>query len=472
MSAPSPAVAVSLPRRFGYALGGVAEGVKSTGFDLFVLFYYNQLLGVSGSLCGIALAFSLIVEGVVNPLVGSFSDSLRSRFGRRHPFMIAAAIPFGLCFWLLLSPPDLGEGGLFVWLAVFAMLSRTLLTVFQVPYLALGAELATDSIGRTQMYAWRQVAEGAGMFGASLLAFGLFFTELQGGRSNPDSYASFGATVGGIGAAFMLLAAWCTRSAIATLPGPGPMQRISIRSIVRDMRSALSNRSFQVLMGFALLTYVAIGLANSYNLYIYEFFWGLNSTDLLSINSAWPIGILVGAALTTTLHRFLEKRTVLVIGAAGWALGQLVPVSLRYFELLPMGGGADIAWFLTIVKFAQGLFIAQALVSIGSMIGDIADEQALIRAERQEGVFFGFFQFFKRVNGGIGGLIAGAGLDLIAWPAGQAGPEAERNVNGLAFFYGPVTTALAVMGMALLIFYRLNRSRAAAIHAEVQRRQV
>jgi GPH family glycoside/pentoside/hexuronide:cation symporter len=465
--------ASSLRQSARYAVGGAPEGLKSAVFDLFVLFYYNQLLGLPGTWAGLALAFSLIVEASVNPLIGAWSDGLRSKWGRRHPFMIFAAVPFGLSFFLLLSPPALGDMMLAIWLGLFAMLSRTLLTVFQVPYLALGAELANDSVGRTRFFAARQVVEGAGMFAGSYLAFNFFFTDANGGRGNVELYSPFAATIGVLAASFMIASAYLTRKSIPDLAQPAPTQRLGFKSTVRNLKRALANRSFLALMAFSLVTWIAIGSANAFNLYIYEFFWRLDTSKLLWLNSAWPVGILIGATLTTYFHRHFEKRAVLFVGAAGWALGQLIPVSLRLSGLIEADGSAAVGYGLIAVKFLQGVLIAQALVSIGSMIGDIADEQALRHGERQEGVFFGFFQFFKRFNGGLGGLVAGAGLDFVGWSgaAAKGGADAPADaVAGLGYFYGPFAAAMVLIGLCCLAFYRISASRHRDIVAELEAR--
>ena len=104
---------LALSTKAYYGIGQFAEGLKNTSFGLFVLFYYNQVLGVSGTLCGLALGIALIFDALSDPLAGSISDNWRSRLGRRHPFMYAAAIPLALFFYALFSPPELEEIGLF-----------------------------------------------------------------------------------------------------------------------------------------------------------------------------------------------------------------------------------------------------------------------------------------------------------------------------------------------------------------------
>ena len=86
---------------FSFGFGQLAEAIKNSGFNVFLLFYYNQVLGVSATLTSVALAIALMFDAVSDPLVGSFSDKLRTRFGRRHPLILMAALPSGAEFLLL-----------------------------------------------------------------------------------------------------------------------------------------------------------------------------------------------------------------------------------------------------------------------------------------------------------------------------------------------------------------------------------
>ena len=86
---------LKLPVMASYGFGQVAEAMVTVGFNTFMLYYYNQVLGVSGTITGAALALSIVVDAVVDPMAGALYDSLRSRWGRRHPFIALSAIPLG-----------------------------------------------------------------------------------------------------------------------------------------------------------------------------------------------------------------------------------------------------------------------------------------------------------------------------------------------------------------------------------------
>jgi Na+/melibiose symporter-like transporter len=107
--------ALRVHTKISYGIGQLGEGIKNSSFELFLFFYYNQVLGVSATLAGAATLVALAIDAVFDPVAGSISDSFRSRWGRRHPFMYAGAVPFGLMFYLLFAPPaGLSELGLFL----------------------------------------------------------------------------------------------------------------------------------------------------------------------------------------------------------------------------------------------------------------------------------------------------------------------------------------------------------------------
>ena len=147
---------ISLHNRLLYSSGIVSHALKEAAMGVFVLFYYKQVLGLSGTLTGLAIGISIIWDGINDPLVGAWSDRLRSRIGRRHPLMIAAVIPMAAGFVMLYGPPGSvlsDQGLLFTWLLISMLLVRTALSFFMVPYLALGAEITEDYHERTQLTA-------------------------------------------------------------------------------------------------------------------------------------------------------------------------------------------------------------------------------------------------------------------------------------------------------------------------------
>ena len=154
----TPLAVLTSRTRFFYALGQAAEGIKNESFGIFLLFYYTNVLGLSGVLAGRAILIALVFDAVTDPLVGVLSDRTHSRYGRRHPYMLASALPLGLFFYGVFAPPaDLAEGELFLWMLTFTVLTRGAMTLFHVPHLSLGAELSSNYEERTLIVTERTI---------------------------------------------------------------------------------------------------------------------------------------------------------------------------------------------------------------------------------------------------------------------------------------------------------------------------
>ena len=109
-----------------YTLGSGAVGVKNLLFGSWLLVYFNQILGLEPLLASYALAIALVFDAISDPLVGAWSDRFKSKWGRRHPFVYLAIIPFGLSAYFLYSiPTDTSQTALFIKLLIASILLRT-----------------------------------------------------------------------------------------------------------------------------------------------------------------------------------------------------------------------------------------------------------------------------------------------------------------------------------------------------------
>src|ERR1700761_2433580 len=117
----APAEIRSLRTKLFYGLGSVAFGVKDNGFQTILLPFYNLVLHVPAQLVGLAILIALVFDAFLDPIVGHFSDNLRSRWGRRHPLMYASALPVAVSYLLLWNPPHWSPMALFYYLIVVAI---------------------------------------------------------------------------------------------------------------------------------------------------------------------------------------------------------------------------------------------------------------------------------------------------------------------------------------------------------------
>jgi glycoside/pentoside/hexuronide:cation symporter, GPH family len=452
-----------------YGTGQLAEGVKTTAFNVFLLFYYNQVLGLPAWWTGLALGAATVIDAVADPLMGSISDGARYRWGRRHPFLYAAVLPFGITFILLFRPPPgLEPPQLFLWLLSFTILVRLAMTVYAVPHLALGAELSTDYRERTSIVAYRNFLSYVGAVLVVVSGWGYFFRSAPGlndGQFNRAAYPEFAVFCAVVASLSVLVSALGTHSRIPFLAVPrAAAEPLGLGRLWTEMRETLANPSFRALFFGVVLFFVTRGVAEGLGIYMYTHFWETAPSAILQVQATGLIGVLVGTVLWVALSRRLEKKPAFLVGISVYSVFTLLPPLAKLYGWFPAVADPLYVPTLAGLGFVAALGAAAALVTSGSMMADIADEHELVTGRRQEGLFFGALTFAVKVTSGLGQFVAGWGLELIDFPARAApGTVAAGTVNALAFLYGPGLSVIAVIAIVILSRYRIDRARHEAI---------
>lgn len=466
-----PAITAStrppLPVKLAYSLGQVAQ---NGGFDAavaFVFFYYSAVLGLSGTLVGAALAVSLAFDAVVDPVVGSWSDNTRSRLGRRLPMMIASIPLIVIAIALLFAPPrGLGTMGLFAWLATFSVAVRSFISLFNVPYIALGAEMATDYAERTSIVVFRAFAGLCAGVVVTALGYSVYFA--NGGLQRPDGYPGFGRSVAVLLAICLTLCCLGVARYAAALPQPAQQPGSTLRRLPGELREIFGNRSFRLLFGSAVVTFVAIGVNMSLNNHAFVFVWKIRSEQIQFIGYAYLVGILLGVIGAPLLQRVVEKKYAVIVGflllIANWLVVQGLMLAGIYH---PLGDSA--LQVMELNSFVAGIGTGFVSVAYPSMMADAADEHELLYGHRREGLYFAGLGFAGKAATGLGVMVAGVALDLIRFPheAGGGGLTAlpAPMQFRLVMIWGPVPAVFALVSLVILTSYGISRLR----HAEIAR---
>jgi len=471
---------LGLGTKFWFGVGQASEGMKNYAFNAFLIFFYSNVLGLNAVLAGLAAAISLCFDAVSDPAVGTLSDNLRHRWGRRHPFMYLAALPMGVTFYFTWAPPaGLGQGALFAWMLVWSILARGAMTLYHVPHLALGADLSTDYAERTNIVAWRTffgVVGFAGLaFSLPLVLFPMFpVPEPLTPQQNPAVYPAMGAIFGFLMAVVIFLSALGTHSRIPHLvPGSTTQESFSFGQTLRQMREALTNPSFRSLFTGLLVFYIVRGVDASLNVAMGTYFWEIGA-DAVYLQAITGLTVLFGLPIWVPLSRRIDKKRTFIAGLAGFGgLVALMP-TLKLFGFYPsLETHPELYRGLLFGSAAlSGLCVAGPLVAAGSMLADIADEHELLQGRRREGIFFGANSFSAKAAAGVGNLVAGFVLWAISFPLqAEVGTVDPWTIQQLALIYGP--GALGITGIALFVMggYQLDARRYAQIRAELDARR-
>ncbi|MDH3644180.1 MAG: MFS transporter [Gammaproteobacteria bacterium] len=466
-----------LSSKLGFGVGQMAEGVKTTVFNTFVLFYYNQIVGVSATLTALALGLAVFFDAVSDPVAGYLSDRTRTRWGRRHPWILAAALPFGLSLAFLFNPPaGMGDYFYFAWLLAASVAVRLFLTLYHVPHLALGAEMAHDYVDRTRVFGYSTVFGVIGGYGFWFFAMTVFFATPEDGSHGmyqAEQYLPFSLAAGAVVVSTILLCAGFTWKEIPHLHEPQGQAAGSISNFSKQMMSVFRNASYvRIIIGLILLTTV-VAIEAVFNAFMGVHFWELPTEDLRWLAIAVFLGLPFAFVLAPVLTRAIDKRMTLISCAAVLIINGNFFVCLRLFtDVLPANGDPLIFWCVMSIGFVGGVTGPIVLIMINSMFADIADEQELITGERQEGIIYSARSFALKATAAIGGIFGGMALDLIAFPRqappGTVEPDVIFNLGLVA---GPLTSVFTFFGLLLFLGYRLDQRRVSQIKVELEERR-
>ena len=443
--------------KVSYGLGSTAEALVFTATSSFTLLFYNQVRGLDAGAIGIALAAGLIANAIFDPLVGSWSDRTRSRWGRRHPFMFASILPAALLFYALFNPPDISATGQLIWLGVMNTLLLQAMTLYHTPHLALGGEMSDEYLGRTSVMAYNTFCLWMGDSLGWLLSFRLFFAataQYSNGALDPSRYPLFSASIAVAVAVILGYSSWSTRNRIPYLPQPAPHQSgFSFIELFRDAGRALSNRNYVMLLiglfFMSMMTGVRIGLW----LYTATFFWQLDNNQISLFVIGSFAGYLFAAFVVKGMHARFEKRWTGMAALMLYSVGPAVPLALGYFGVL----SAETPGILTILiafSVLQHAPYSLMVTTVTSALADIADENELKFGIRQEGVLFATRTFFARVDQAFGTALAGWVLTTIAFPTNaKPGEVSEPVLMGLAAAFA----LSAIPGLIAGVFYGMLR---------------
>ena len=455
---------VSLGEKVAYGFGSVAFGVKSNGFDYFFLIFYSQVMGVSAHLVSLALMSALIVDALSDPLIGYLSDNTRSRWGRRHPFMYAAAMPAAVAYYFVWNPPYWVEGdALFPYIVTIAILVRTLVTVYEIPSSSLVAEMSDDYDERTSMLSYRYFFGWTG--GTLMSAFATLFilvptATIGDGMFNVDGHGRVGAIAATIIFMAMMVSTMGTHKMIPDLKAPPPRRKLSIGLIYREVLETLASRSFMALFLAALFGAVASGVSTTLSFYMYTFFWRFNTEQIGLISMSVVISALIAFLTAPVVSKRLgKKRGAITVGLMAFTVAP-APIFLRLLGLMPENSDPSLfPLVLSITVIDVALIIGYQILS-ASMIADLVEEAEIKTKRRNEGVFFASVTFVRKVTQGIGAAVAGVLLTISQFPVGATPDQVPESViDAFGWLYVPVIFSLWLIMIASLSLYSVDRKK-------------
>lgn len=472
---------ISFGAKLAYGIGSVPYAAKDAAFANFVLFYYTQVLGLSGSLTGLAIFLSVLWDAISDPMVGAWSDRLKTRWGRRHPAMLIGAVPLATSFVMIFSPPDFvlnTQGALFGWLLLCVLMMRTFLTVFYIPHKAMGAEISDDYLERSSIVNFR--TNLAWIFGVTLPAVALFvlFGDVgeTDGRLVSANYqwygwASFSLVI--FASVICIIGSWKFIPRLISIAQRNVEESPGLIGMVRDTVATLKNANFRRIFILEIAVGGALGVIGALQMITWTYFWELSSGDIALLLLASLVAVACVFPSMSWLGKHWEKQTLLRFAVMGLFFNSLWFIPGRLLGVLPENGTTLLFTFIFInAALTTGLTIIRT-VSLYSILADIADEHELATGRRQEGVFFAASTFALKFVMGFGYMIGGPLLDFVGLQGGVAPGEAsESALFGIGMVVGPMVSVILLVPWWMATRIDVSKDKLREVQAALQERDV
>jgi len=466
------AAKLSMGFKAAYGAGQIVDSLTQVFLNAFFFFYITNVCGLSGTLTGLGMFLALSVDAVADPVIGSMSGNLETRWGRRVPVMAFSLLPVCVSLGLLFSTPHLAGWGLFAYTLALLLALRVSISGFMVPFLGLGAELSDDYDERSSIVAWRAIVGMLATLLGYVLGFGVFLHGTNG-LLERHAYSPFG----WICAAVMFLTgALSVHASLRELP----RMTVTISSqhqfwgrLYLEVREVFRNPSFRLLFGGVLFFFVGQGVGLTLALDGSKYFWGFDANQIQAVALASVAGLALGLPISFALIGRVEKRTVVVAGIIIICLALSLPVLAQLLGLLPAGMFFRVA-VQTGAGVINGVMVCVVSISFQSALADAVDEHEHLFGTRREGLYFAALSFAGKAATGVGSLLSGVLLDAIHFPsqaiaAGGAVTIAPQVMGHLGLIAGPAAGLVTAVSVGFFSRYKLNRAAHAVIRREIGR---
>lgn len=456
-----------------YGSGDWSRASFNTLRQIFYAIFLTDVVGLDPRLASIAALVSILWDAANDPLVGALSDNVRTRWGRRRPFMLIFSVPFALAFVLLWwAPPWQSQWMLAVHVTLAYMVSDTIQTLVTVPYLALTPELAPDYDERTSLTSFRMFFNLLASLVTAVAAPSIIDSTVKAGLSLQQGYLTVAAMFGGL-AILPYLAIFLTVKEKA-VPQEVPTQSFTFGQTISLL---WKNTPFRYATGIYVLNWIAFDVV-ALMLPFFLLYWVAQGNILAKV-TIWGEGISLESVvlgvmlLTATLaiplwnwlaHKF-SKRAAYIYGMGFWIFVQLLVFSIQPGQLS----------LIVVLAFLAGLSVSTAHVMPEAIFPDVIDWDELRTNQRHEGMYYGAINFIRKLSGAIAIFLA---LQVLGWSGYQTPPEnitlftqSTGTLLTIRLLTGPLIAVLLICAILVAWNYPLTRERQKLIRALLLQRK-
>jgi len=442
---------LSLKTKIFYGVGDYGFAMTDNMLALLFAVFLTDVVGLTPYLAAAAVFIGRTWDYVNDPIFGYLSDRVRTRWGRRRPFLILGMLPYALSFALLWwRPPFSSEISLAVYYAIAYALYDSCITLAMMPYYALTPDLTDDYDERTSLTSYRMVFSIIGTFTAFVLPLALI------GRMHPDNQTKItlvAALIGLMGALPLIL------TFIGTRERP-ELQRQERPSLKDSLQAARGNRPFIITMGIFLFTFTGLEIISALMIYFLKYRMNLEEQSDMIFAVLFLVALL-SLPFWNWISRRWDKRQAYIMGMIYLSVIMLLTVLIRPEWGLPA---------VMIASMLVGVGFGCVQVLPWAIIPDAVEYDEITTGKRHEGVYYSLVTLFRKVSVSLAIPLT---LVVLGWTGYVANAEAQpaSAMIGIIVLVGVAPSILFLTGALFARWLPITRQEFARVRAELERRR-
>jgi GPH family glycoside/pentoside/hexuronide:cation symporter len=468
-SVPPTLPKLSLATKLAYGAGDLGPAITANILAFFLLFFFTNVAGINPGLAGSILLIGKIWDAVNDPFVGVLSDRTQNRMGRRLPWMLWGAIPFGVFYvlqWLVPqfnADPATNQWWLFGYYILVSVLFNTAYTAVNLPYTALTPELTQDYNERTSLNSFRFLFSIGGSIASLLLAQVIFAffkpSAAPGGSCNAGvmQYTVLGVVCAVISIVSLYWCVWGVRRQVMVAENrrleTAPTETIPL---LEQLRIAFSNRPFLYVIGIYFCSWLAVQITASIIPYFVVNVMQ-REDQFIPVLLAVQGTALVMLFVWTEVSKRVGKKAVYFMGMGVWIIAQ---AGLYFLKPGQIG-------LMYVLAVMAGFGVATAYLIPWSMVPDVVELDELQTGQRREGIFYSFMVLLQKIGLALGLFLLGQGLAIAGFketvPCQPAPVQPPSAIAAIQLAIGPLPTLVLLIGLVLAYFYPITKE----VHAEI-----
>ena len=457
--------------KFSYAIGNLGYGTIAQTVSSFIMFFGTSVLGVPGTLVGIAIAISAFWDGISDPIVGYLSDRTTSKvFGKRLGYLLFATL--GMCIvnivlWLI--PVSLGNGLKFVWILISLILLETCNTLFATPYVALGIDLAPDYNEQASLQGLKTVFFIIGMILPSVLMI-IFMPSssntqsqfMQNGYVNISYVTSSLALISG---ALCIIGTFKASKDTEHWKAPKKEKNAFFKIFYNFFKTLKHKHYGPIIIGYS-VALISASLLTSVGMHLFTYSFHFTSTQISILMTVLFIGAIISQLFWIYLSKRIDKKNSLNTALIVILIGiLLISIIFIFRNKIP----SAYLFYITIPCILFCGFGTGALYSLPvSMFADAITVDKMSSGENKSATYSGFMTLAYSISNSLSLLIIGVLLDLIKFnPREPVQPLRVQNLLGVIVFLG---CALSI-GISMFIFSKYKLTRSQILKAQMKNKE-